>query len=60
MEPTVHDGGILAEGQIQLDAPVEDIEIRVYVGAKDDVTLEGYELVPVETENHSASLEHNP
>ncbi|WP_442498293.1 ArnT family glycosyltransferase [Methylobacter sp. sgz302048] len=60
LQPTVHDGGVLAEGQVQLDAPVEDIEIRVYVGAEDDVTLEGYELMPVETEDHSASLEHNP
>ncbi|MBF6648509.1 hypothetical protein [Methylobacter sp. BlB1] len=60
LHPTIHDGGLLAEGQVQLDAPVEDIEIRVYVGAEDDVTLEGYELVPVETEDHSASLEHNP
>lgn len=60
LHPTLHDGGLLAEGQIQLDAPVEDIEIRMYVGAEDDVTLEGYELVPVETEDHSASLEHNP
>ncbi|WAK02062.1 hypothetical protein [Methylobacter sp. YRD-M1] len=60
LKPTTHDSGVLAEGQIQLDAPVEDIEIRVYVGAEDDVTLEGYELVPVETEDHSVSLEHNP
>jgi hypothetical protein len=57
---TAHEGGVLAEGLIQLDAPVEDIEIRVYVGAEDDVSLEGYELVPVETEDHSASLKHNP
>ncbi|MEF3074312.1 hypothetical protein V2P20_04680 [Methylobacter sp. Wu1] len=60
LKPTVHDKRVLAEEQIQLDAPVEDIEIRVYVGAEDDVTLEGYELVPVETEDHSASREHNP
>lgn len=57
---TTSGDGTLAEGQVILDAPVEDIEIRVYVGAEDDVTLEGYELVPVETEDHSASFEHNP
>lgn len=59
LQPTIHDSGVLAEGRIQLDAPVEDIEIRVYVGAEDDVTLEGYELVPVETEDHSASIDRN-
>lgn len=57
---TTSGDGTLAEGQVILDTPVEDIEIRIYVGAEDDVTLEGYELVPVETEDHSASLEHNP
>jgi MFS family permease len=60
LQSTIHDSGVLAEGQIQLDAPAKDIEIRIYVSAEDDVTLEGYELVPVETENHSASLVHNP
>jgi len=52
LKPAIHDGGVLAEGQVQLNAPVEDIEIRVYVGAGDDVTLEGYELAPVESESH--------
>lgn len=59
LKPTTHENAVLAEGQIQLDAPVEDIEIRVYVGAGDDVTLEGYELVPVKSESNPASLGQN-
>jgi hypothetical protein len=47
---TAHGIGILANGEIQLDSPVNDIEVRVYVGAEDQITLEGYELVPVESE----------
>jgi hypothetical protein len=42
--------GVLADEEIQLDSPVGDIEVRVYVGAEDQIKLEGYELVPVESE----------
>lgn len=45
--------GVLAEGRIQLDEPVEDLEVRVYVSARDDVTVEGYELIPVKSEETS-------
>ncbi len=40
-------GGILTEGLIELDEPVDDLEVRLHVGAKDKVTLQSYELVPV-------------
>jgi hypothetical protein len=39
--------GTLVEGKVMFTQPVQDIEIRVYVSAKDKVTLEGYELTPV-------------
>lgn len=50
LAPTINGGGVLAEGQVELDAPVEDIEVRVYIGAEDQISLEGYELLPVERE----------
>lgn len=40
--------GVLAEGLLQLDEHVEDIEVRVFVDAQDEVMLDGYELVPLE------------
>ncbi|SHJ01087.1 hypothetical protein [Desulfofundulus thermosubterraneus] len=40
--------GVLADGLVRLEAPVDDLEVRVYVGAQDRVQLEGYELTPVE------------
>lgn len=39
--------GRLAEGPIILEAPVNDLEVRIYVGAEDKVTLEGFKLLPV-------------
>lgn len=38
--------GSLVQGQVVLEAPVEDLEVRVYVGEKDKVKVLGYELVP--------------
>lgn len=55
LKPTMQGEAVLAEGLVELHAPVEDIEVRVYVGAKDEVTLEGYELVPVESVGPSAT-----
>ena len=40
--------GVLADGLVRIEAPVDDLEVRVYVGAQDRVRLEGYELTPVE------------
>lgn len=40
--------GVLLDDRIKLDVPVDDIEIRVFVGAEDDVRLAGYEVVPVQ------------
>jgi len=37
--------GVLAEGLVVLPAPAKDIQVRVYVGAKDVVRLVGYDLV---------------
>lgn len=41
--------GVLASGLVVLDNSVSDLEVRVFVGAEDEVRLEGYELVPVDT-----------
>jgi len=38
--------GVLAEGLVTLAAPVQDVEVRVFVGEQDVICLEGYELVP--------------
>jgi hypothetical protein len=40
--------GLLAEGLLQLHEHVVDLEIRVYVDAHNEVTLDGYEITPVE------------
>lgn len=37
----------LVQGQVVLKEPVEDLEVRVYVGNGDKVRVEGYELVPL-------------
>lgn len=48
VSPTQHeDSTVLAGGLVNLESPVEDIEIRVYVGEDDQVQLEGYELAPI-------------
>jgi hypothetical protein len=48
LKSTSNTSVILAEGQVELVLPVQDIEVRVYVGDEDDVILEGYELVPMQ------------
>lgn len=40
--------GVLASGQVYLDRNVADIEVRVYVGADDEVRLDGYDLVLID------------
>lgn len=40
--------GVLVTGEVALQSPVEDVEVRVYVGVRDVVRLDGYELVPDE------------
>ncbi len=40
--------GVLSQGLVELDEPVADIEVRVYVTEQDRVQLEGYSLVPVD------------
>ena len=37
---------ILVEGFLTLESPVNDLEIRVFVGSQDVIQLEGYELMP--------------
>ncbi len=45
---TVPEGspGVIAEGWIRIAVPVNDIEVRIYVGANDVVRISGYELIP--------------
>lgn len=38
--------GSLVQGQVVLEAPVEDLKVRVYVGGKGKVKVVEYELVP--------------
>jgi hypothetical protein len=38
--------GVLAEGEVTLESPVKDVEVRVFVGEQDVVRLDGYELAP--------------
>ena len=40
------DEGVLVEGLVTLESPVEDLEIRVFVGEQDAITLVGYQLTP--------------
>ncbi len=42
---TAHGDGILARGEVRFDKAADDVEIRVYVGAADKVTVSSYELV---------------
>ena len=46
--PTEGETGVLASGRVFLDEDVADLEVRVHVGAHDEVRLDGYELVPVD------------
>ncbi len=39
--------GVLAAGLVRIEAPADDLEVRVYVGLLDRVKLEGYELSPM-------------
>jgi len=48
LTPTAGETGVLASGRVSLNKKVGDLEVRVYVGADDDVRLDGYELVPVD------------
>lgn len=41
--------GVLASGPVILNEDVTDLEVRVFVGADDDICLNGYELVPART-----------
>ncbi len=41
--------GVLATGEVSLDSSVDDIEVRVHVGASDVVRLNGYELIVVKS-----------
>jgi hypothetical protein len=38
---------ILLSEQLTIESPVEDLEVRIHVGDKDDLRLTGYELKPV-------------
>ncbi|QTP58891.1 hypothetical protein HNO53_09340 [Billgrantia antri] len=40
--------GVIAEGYVELADKVQDLEVRVFVGEEDDITLKGYELVPMD------------
>jgi len=39
---------VIAEGVVTLEVPVDDIEVRVYVGTNDVVRMTGYEFLPVD------------
>ena len=45
--------GILASGTVVLKSDVLDLEVRVFVGATDDVRLTGYELTPASSTSGS-------
>ena len=45
--PSKDVSGIIADGLVTIDKPVDDLEVRVYVGKQDRVLLEGYELIPI-------------
>ena len=48
--------GVLASGRVSLDEEVVSFEVRVYVGAEDEVRLDGYELVRIDAATvHSAA-----
>lgn len=55
LTPKVPSDGVLAEGHVELEKGVKDVEIRVYVGAEDEISLEGYELVPIKGPDRSQS-----
>jgi hypothetical protein len=44
-------GHILVKGRVKIEKEAQDVEVRVYVGADDEIILNGYELVPVNEEN---------
>jgi hypothetical protein len=44
-------GHTLLKGKIKIEKEAEDVEVRVYVGADDELILSGYELVPINEEN---------
>ena len=46
--PTGGETGVLASGRVSLDKKVVNFEVRVYVGADDEVRLDGYELVRID------------
>lgn len=49
LQSTINEHGPLVMGKVMLVQPVKDLEVRVYVNAKDKVTLKGYELTPILT-----------
>jgi len=49
--------GVLSSGRVVLEESVDDLEVRVYVGADDEVRLDGYELVPVRDDPERSMLE---
>lgn len=44
-------GHILVKGRVKIEKEAQDVEVRVYVGADDEIILNGYELVPINEEN---------
>jgi hypothetical protein len=53
--------GVLVRSRVVLDQPVEDLEIRVFVGAEDELALHGYELRPLPADRANAGgLENAP
>ncbi|MGR8941405.1 MAG: hypothetical protein ACU83P_07425, partial [Gammaproteobacteria bacterium] len=50
INPKIQDPHILATGWVKIEKKAQDLEVRVYVGAEDEIILEGYELVPISKE----------
>ncbi|QTP55249.1 hypothetical protein HNO51_11465 [Billgrantia sulfidoxydans] len=44
--------GIIAEGYVELSTQVQDLEVRVFVGEEDQITLKGYHLIPVDNDEN--------
>jgi hypothetical protein len=47
LESETRGEGVLVRSRLVLAAPVEDLEIRLYVGPEDELALHGYELRPL-------------
>jgi hypothetical protein len=59
LRPTAEgETGVLASGRLSLDEDVIDLEVRVYVGADDEVRLDGYELVRVDVTRDMLLVSH--